>query len=160
LRFKFRCWSSREMVKALDAQCKWTRDGYLARQLRAYTVLARTCPRYPKHRPSPPLLPHLVGVDCITNLHLTLLLIGQLSNMSAEAPPKYIYKIVPSAPEDPFPNEHPLSELDRNDGFVHLSTATQVSLLHEPGMTKLKQYRYLRQQICFSPVHPHSGLLN
>ncbi|KAM0254031.1 hypothetical protein ACHAP5_000017 [Fusarium lateritium] len=46
--------------------------------------------------------------------------------MSAEAPPKYIYKIVPSAPEDPFPNEHPLSELDRNDGFVHLSTSTQV----------------------------------
>jgi uncharacterized protein (DUF952 family) len=58
--------------------------------------------------------------------------------MSAEAPPKYIYKIVPSAPEDPFPNEHPLSELDRNDGFVHLSTSTQVSPLHELGITQLR----------------------
>ncbi|KAF5019153.1 hypothetical protein F66182_8858 [Fusarium sp. NRRL 66182] len=46
--------------------------------------------------------------------------------MSAKAPPKYIYKIVPSPPEEPFPKEHPLSNLDRNDGFVHLSTATQV----------------------------------
>ncbi|KAJ4327336.1 hypothetical protein N0V84_002235 [Fusarium piperis] len=46
--------------------------------------------------------------------------------MTSEAPPKYIYKIVPSAPAEPFPKEHPLSELDRNDGFIHLSTATQV----------------------------------
>ncbi|KAF4988957.1 hypothetical protein FGRMN_9430 [Fusarium graminum] len=46
--------------------------------------------------------------------------------MSAEAPPKYIYKIIPLAPEDPIPDEHPLSDLDRNDGFVHLSTSTQV----------------------------------
>jgi uncharacterized protein (DUF952 family) len=48
--------------------------------------------------------------------------------MTAEAPPKYIYKIVPEAPAEPFPKEHPLSELDRNDGFIHLSTSTQVSL--------------------------------
>ncbi|RGP77823.1 hypothetical protein FLONG3_4057 [Fusarium longipes] len=46
--------------------------------------------------------------------------------MSAESHPKYIYKIVPSPPEDPFPKELPLSDLDRNDGFVHLSTSSQV----------------------------------
>ncbi|KAM0256290.1 hypothetical protein ACHAQJ_005055 [Trichoderma viride] len=39
--------------------------------------------------------------------------------------PKYIYKILPSIPENPFPHQLPLSELDANDGFVHLSTATQ-----------------------------------
>jgi hypothetical protein len=38
MRFKFGCWSSRELVKALDAQCKWTKCGFLARQLHAYTV--------------------------------------------------------------------------------------------------------------------------
>lgn len=47
--------------------------------------------------------------------------------MSAESPPKYVYKIIPSPPEDPFPKEHPLSDLDRNDGFVHLSTSSQVT---------------------------------
>ncbi|KAM5364049.1 hypothetical protein ACJZ2D_011728 [Fusarium nematophilum] len=47
--------------------------------------------------------------------------------MTSEAPPRYVYKIIPSAPEEPFPEEHPLSELDQKDGFVHLSTATQVA---------------------------------
>ncbi|KAI9167596.1 hypothetical protein HJFPF1_03727 [Paramyrothecium foliicola] len=37
----------------------------------------------------------------------------------------YIYKILPSSPPEPLPAEFPLSDLDRNDGFVHLSTATQ-----------------------------------
>lgn len=47
--------------------------------------------------------------------------------MSAPNPlPKYIYKILPSPPQDPLPKEFPLSQLDANDGFVHLSTATQV----------------------------------
>ncbi|OHE90859.1 hypothetical protein CORC01_13836 [Colletotrichum orchidophilum] len=40
--------------------------------------------------------------------------------------PHYIYKIVPSAPPSPLPAEFPLSDLDRNDGFIHLSTAEQV----------------------------------
>ncbi|KAH6609627.1 hypothetical protein Trco_002973 [Trichoderma cornu-damae] len=40
--------------------------------------------------------------------------------------PKYVYKILPSVPEDPLPQQFPLSELDANDGFVHLSTASQV----------------------------------
>ncbi|PTB69707.1 hypothetical protein BBK36DRAFT_47168 [Trichoderma citrinoviride] len=47
--------------------------------------------------------------------------------MSAPNPlPKYIYKILPSPPQDPLPEAFPLSQLDANDGFVHLSTATQV----------------------------------
>ncbi|KAJ5009143.1 hypothetical protein K4K57_009349 [Colletotrichum sp. SAR 10_99] len=40
--------------------------------------------------------------------------------------PKYLYKIVPDAPPSPLPEEYPLSDLDRNDGFIHLSTAEQV----------------------------------
>lgn len=40
--------------------------------------------------------------------------------------PVYFYKIVPSAPPEPFPAEYPLSELDAADGFIHFSTAAQV----------------------------------
>ena len=46
--------------------------------------------------------------------------------MGYEAFPKNLYKIVPSAPPNPIPQQYPLSELDQNDGFVHLSTAEQV----------------------------------
>ncbi|KAI0597347.1 hypothetical protein F4775DRAFT_259515 [Biscogniauxia sp. FL1348] len=40
--------------------------------------------------------------------------------------PTYVYKIVPEAPPSPLPASYPLSELDQKDGFVHLSTATQI----------------------------------
>ncbi|KAI8633961.1 hypothetical protein F5Y19DRAFT_471221 [Xylariaceae sp. FL1651] len=40
--------------------------------------------------------------------------------------PTYVYKIVPTAPPSPIPAQYPLSELDQKDGFVHLSTATQI----------------------------------
>lgn len=45
-----------------------------------------------------------------------------------ETQPRYIYKIVPStAPiREPLPETLPVSELDRNSGFIHLSTASQV----------------------------------
>lgn len=39
--------------------------------------------------------------------------------------PRYVYKIIPEAPPSPLPAEWPLSDLDRNDGFIHLSTAKQ-----------------------------------
>ncbi|KAF4507912.1 hypothetical protein G6O67_004360 [Ophiocordyceps sinensis] len=39
---------------------------------------------------------------------------------------KYVYKILPSAPQQPIPAEYPLSDLDQADGFVHLSTGGQV----------------------------------
>lgn len=47
--------------------------------------------------------------------------------MSAANPPKFIYKILPAAPPDPLPEQFPFSQLDANDGFVHLSTSTQVN---------------------------------
>jgi len=55
--------------------------------------------------------------------------------MSASAPPKYVYKIVPGSLPNPLPRELPLSELDRADGFVHLSTAEQV------GFSSLRSLR-------------------
>lgn len=51
-----------------------------------------------------------------------------LSTMSAPSPlPKYLYKILPSAPPSPLPERLPLSDLDRKDGFIHLSTSDQVA---------------------------------
>ncbi|KAF2124270.1 hypothetical protein P153DRAFT_302573 [Dothidotthia symphoricarpi CBS 119687] len=47
--------------------------------------------------------------------------------MPAPSPlPTYLYKILPSAPPSPLPERLPLSDLDRNDGYIHLSTAEQV----------------------------------
>ncbi|KAI9058190.1 hypothetical protein FKP32DRAFT_1582397 [Trametes sanguinea] len=40
--------------------------------------------------------------------------------------PSYVYKILPSPPPSPLPAALPLSDLDRQDGFIHLSTAAQV----------------------------------
>ncbi|KHN96910.1 uncharacterized protein MAM_05019 [Metarhizium album ARSEF 1941] len=48
--------------------------------------------------------------------------------MSADSPPKHVYKIIPTAPPEPIPHYFPLSDLDRQDGFIHLSTAQQVPL--------------------------------
>lgn len=41
--------------------------------------------------------------------------------------PKYIWKILDSDPS-PLPEGLPLSDLDRGDGFIHLSTPEQVEL--------------------------------
>ncbi|EJU01069.1 hypothetical protein DACRYDRAFT_80538 [Dacryopinax primogenitus] len=47
--------------------------------------------------------------------------------MSEPTPaPSYIYKILPTAPPTPLPDVFPLSELDRNDGFIHLSVHSQL----------------------------------
>lgn len=58
--------------------------------------------------------------------------------MSTTNPPKYLYKLVAfSSPDDPtppvpliiddlFPTKLPVSELDSNEGFIHLSTGSQV----------------------------------
>ncbi|KAL2015616.1 hypothetical protein VTK56DRAFT_5094 [Thermocarpiscus australiensis] len=40
--------------------------------------------------------------------------------------PDFVYKITPTAPPDPIPEQYPLSDLDRQDGFVHLSASWQV----------------------------------
>ncbi|KAH6985937.1 hypothetical protein BKA56DRAFT_670156 [Ilyonectria sp. MPI-CAGE-AT-0026] len=46
--------------------------------------------------------------------------------MTSDASPKFVYKILPSAPSEPFPQKNPLSELDQKDGFIHMSIAAQV----------------------------------
>lgn len=40
--------------------------------------------------------------------------------------PTYLYKILPTAPPTPLPERLPLSDLDRTDGYIHLSTSEQV----------------------------------
>ncbi|GAO46724.1 hypothetical protein SAICODRAFT_28829 [Saitoella complicata NRRL Y-17804] len=40
--------------------------------------------------------------------------------------PAHIYKLLPSPPPSPLPPALPVSELDQNDGYIHLSTHTQV----------------------------------
>ncbi|KAF2398068.1 hypothetical protein EJ06DRAFT_497533 [Trichodelitschia bisporula] len=40
--------------------------------------------------------------------------------------PTHIYKILPSPPPHDLPDYFPVSDLDANDGFIHLSTAEQV----------------------------------
>lgn len=48
--------------------------------------------------------------------------------MPAPSPlPTYLYKILPSAPPSPLPLRLSLSNLDRKDGYIHLSTAEQVA---------------------------------
>lgn len=48
--------------------------------------------------------------------------------MPAPSPlPQYLYKILPSAPPSPLPQRLPLSDLDRKDGYIHLSTSEQVA---------------------------------
>ncbi len=41
--------------------------------------------------------------------------------------PRFVYKIVPSQPPSPLPYSLPLSALDAQDGFIHLSDASQVA---------------------------------
>ena len=46
--------------------------------------------------------------------------------------PDFVYKITPNAPPDPIAEQYPLSELDRQDGFVHLSASWQACLPYPP----------------------------
>ncbi|KAK3901452.1 hypothetical protein C8A05DRAFT_34855 [Staphylotrichum tortipilum] len=58
--------------------------------------------------------------------------------------PAFVYKITPTAPPDPIPERYPLSELDRQDGFVHLSTSWQIPITaslfftHSPSIFLIK----------------------
>jgi uncharacterized protein (DUF952 family) len=47
--------------------------------------------------------------------------------MTAVPSPKYVYKIVPEAPPEPLPEQYAISALDEKDGFIHLSSASQVT---------------------------------
>ncbi|KAI0688926.1 hypothetical protein C8Q76DRAFT_634848 [Earliella scabrosa] len=42
--------------------------------------------------------------------------------------PPFVYKILPAPPPSPIPDVLPLSDLDRKDGFIHLSTASQIPI--------------------------------
>ncbi|KAJ8581941.1 hypothetical protein M405DRAFT_831479 [Rhizopogon salebrosus TDB-379] len=46
----------------------------------------------------------------------------------SDAPPTYIYKLIPSSapPPDPLPSRLPVSDLDQTSGFIHLSTSLQI----------------------------------
>ncbi|KAL1846244.1 hypothetical protein Daus18300_014318 [Diaporthe australafricana] len=47
--------------------------------------------------------------------------------MTAPAdPPRYVYKIVDTEPPFPIPDVFPPSELDKQDGFIHLSAPWQL----------------------------------
>ncbi|KAG6012776.1 hypothetical protein E4U43_007652 [Claviceps pusilla] len=48
--------------------------------------------------------------------------------MSSDSHPSFVYKIVSSAPSADLPVRLPLSPLDQQDGFIHLSTGQQVPL--------------------------------
>ncbi|KAI9924734.1 hypothetical protein ASPWEDRAFT_110313 [Aspergillus wentii DTO 134E9] len=45
-----------------------------------------------------------------------------------DSEPLYVYKLVPSTEpvREPLPERLPVSELDQNSGFIHLSTAFQI----------------------------------
>ncbi len=48
---------------------------------------------------------------------------------STEFPlPTFVYKILSAAPPSPIPAALPLSDLDRQDGFIHLSNASQIPI--------------------------------
>lgn len=51
-----------------------------------------------------------------------------MSNAVENPKPTYIYKLVhyTTPPPTPLPSVLPVSELDQKDGFIHLSTATQI----------------------------------
>ncbi|KAJ2897216.1 hypothetical protein MKZ38_004863 [Zalerion maritima] len=40
--------------------------------------------------------------------------------------PQFVYKIVSEAPPESQPEQYPLSQLDKKDGFVHLSVGQQI----------------------------------
>jgi hypothetical protein len=68
--------------------------------------------------------------------------------------PKYIYKIVSEEPAYPLPAEYPLSELDKNDGFIHLSTAAQASLaIYSTTHPQLCQDEWCAGRQAFARVH-------
>ncbi|CAG9943448.1 hypothetical protein V2G26_008525 [Clonostachys chloroleuca] len=70
--------------------------------------------------------------------------------MASDGFPRYLYKIVPTAPPEPLPQEYPLSELDQTDGFVHLSTDEQVPNTCDLFFTQTTQLWVLKLE--FAPI--------
>ncbi|MBE3048770.1 hypothetical protein IMZ48_40970 [Candidatus Bathyarchaeota archaeon] len=64
--------------------------------------------------------------------------------------PTYVYKILDAPPAEPLPAELPVSDLDANDGFVHLSVAAQVTNPLTPFILSLPPYL----PVALSPFTP------
>jgi len=74
--------------------------------------------------------------------------------MSEPTPaPSYIYKILPTAPPTPLPDVFPLSELDRTDGFIHLSVHSQLLRTLSRFFADSEEVSLLK--ISYSVVKPH-----
>ncbi|KAK4222983.1 hypothetical protein QBC38DRAFT_517909 [Podospora fimiseda] len=58
--------------------------------------------------------------------------------------PTFVYKIIPSAPPSPIPDQYPLSDLDKQDGFVHLSTSWQVPITSSLFFGEVKSFWILK----------------
>lgn len=48
--------------------------------------------------------------------------------MASSSAPAFWYKILDQAPPSPLPETLPATPLDANDGFIHLSTASQIPI--------------------------------
>ncbi|KAK1754498.1 hypothetical protein QBC47DRAFT_219101 [Echria macrotheca] len=61
--------------------------------------------------------------------------------------PEFIYKITEDEPPSPIPEVYPPSELDQKDGFVHLSTATQIPKTASLFFTQTKKIYLLKLRV-------------
>lgn len=58
--------------------------------------------------------------------------------------PKYLYKILDQAPPQPLPDTLPATDLDTQDGFIHLSTAEQTPVTAKLFFNKHNELWILR----------------
>ncbi|KAB5554403.1 hypothetical protein GE09DRAFT_126112 [Coniochaeta sp. 2T2.1] len=71
-----------------------------------------------------------------------------MSKLQPPSPlPKYVYKIIPTAPPQPIPSPYPLSALDQKDGFVHLSTASQIPITSDLFFTAVHSFWILKLRL-------------
>ncbi|KAM7185399.1 Protein of unknown function (DUF952) domain containing protein [Naviculisporaceae sp. PSN 640] len=61
--------------------------------------------------------------------------------------PEFVYKITPDAPPDPVPEAYPLSELDRQDGFVHLSTSWQIPITADLYFSQVPKFWIIKLRL-------------
>ncbi|KXS96559.1 hypothetical protein AC578_1962 [Pseudocercospora eumusae] len=59
----------------------------------------------------------------------------------------YYYKILDAAPEQPLPDTLPLSDLDKKDGFIHLSTAQQTPVTADLFFSKCTKLWLLKIRV-------------
>jgi Protein of unknown function (DUF952) len=75
---------------------------------------------------------NLITLPASSNRIYTHNLTYSIHAMTATAPkaeppfPRYVYKILSEEPPDPLPHNLPLTPLDKQDGFIHLSAGWRV----------------------------------